>query len=176
MHKTELREILKTYCIDEIQKELEEKYLLEVLWDTIFLRKPTCIGLYAAIEHEVDLTSIFKRCQEFGIITAYPRITGDIIAFHEVDALQMLTSKAFGICEPCAIAPLVIPDLLIVPGLAFTRNGKRLGRGKGHYDRYLSQHPARTVSLAFSWTLLDDLPTESHDVLIDKVIYCLLEK
>jgi 5-formyltetrahydrofolate cyclo-ligase len=82
----------------------------------------------------------------------------------------MLSKKTFGIYEPSQTAPLVVPDLLVVPGLAFTKDGKRLGRGKGHYDRYLSQHPIFTISLAFSWALLDDLPTEHHDVKIHRVI------
>ena len=146
--------------------------MLKTLWNTVLSSKPTCVGLYSAIEHEheVDLTSIFAKCQELKIATAYPRITGDVITFHKVDSLDMLSEKSFGIFEPSQTAPLVVPDLLVVPGLAFTKSGKRLGRGKGHYDRYLSQHPVRTVSLVLSWALLDDLPTEHHDVKIHRVI------
>ncbi len=171
MNKIELRKTLRSHLVDATQKALEEKYLLEALWNAIQLIKPTCIGLYAAIDHEVDLRSIFAKCQKIGIATAYPRITGDVITFHRVDSLNMLSSKSYGICEPLQTASLVVPDLLVVSGLAFTKNGKRLGRGKGHYDRYLSQYHPRTISLAFSWVLLDNLPTEPHDVLIDQVIY-----
>lgn len=170
MDKIELRNLFKNYPVDVAQKELEEKYLLETLWDIISLHKPLCIGLYAAIKNEIDLSSTFKRCQEFGIATAYPRIAGDVITFHGIDSLEMLDTKTLGILEPNQIAPLVVPDLLVVPGLAFTKNGKRLGRGKGHYDKYLSQHATYTVSLTFSWALLEDIPTEPHDVFINKVI------
>jgi 5-formyltetrahydrofolate cyclo-ligase len=172
MNKIELRKFLKYMKIENHQKNLQEKYLLLALWDFINVNKPSCIGLFAAIENEVDLIPIFKMAQENGIATAYPSINGDEITFHSIESLQMLNEKAFGICAPAKTLPAIVPDLLIVPGLAFTKNGKRLGRGKGHYDRYLGQHKCKTVSLAFSWMLLDDLPTEPHDVRIDKVIDC----
>jgi 5-formyltetrahydrofolate cyclo-ligase len=168
--KIKLRRKLKSHQVDETQKFLEQAYLLATIANIIETTKPICVGLYSAIEHEVDLSSIFKQCQELKIATAYPRITGDVITFHKVDSLKMFNSKVFGICEPSQTAHLVAPDLLVVPGLAFTKSGKRLGRGKGHYDRYISQHPVRTISLAFSWTLLDELPTEPHDIKIDRVI------
>jgi 5-formyltetrahydrofolate cyclo-ligase len=170
VNKTELRRKLKNHQIDEIQKLLEQAYLLTSLANIVETTKPTCLGLYSAIEHEVDLSFIFSKCQELQIATAYPRITGDVITFHNVDSLDMLDSKVFGIWEPSQTAPLVKPDLVVVPGIAFTKSGKRLGRGKGHYDRYLSLHSTHTISLVFSWALLDDLPTEHHDVLIDTVI------
>ena len=170
MNKTELRGKLKNHQVDEAQKLLEQAYLLASLENIIKTTQPTCVGLYAAINNEIDLSSVFKKCQELQIAIAYPRITGDVITFHKIDSLDMLSEKSFGIFEPSQTAPLVVPDLLVVPGLAFTKDGKRLGRGKGHYDRYLSQHRSCTVSLVFSWALLDDLPTEPHDMLIDTVI------
>jgi 5-formyltetrahydrofolate cyclo-ligase len=171
MNKNELRNLLKDHFVDIKQKKLEEKYLLEILWSIISLHKPPCIGLYAAINHEIDLRSIFKKCQELGIAIAYPRISDDVMTFHVIDSPEMLRIKTLGILEPDQTTPLVVPDLVVVPGLAFTKDGKRLGRGKGHYDRYLTQYNPHTVSLAFSWALLEDIPTEPHDVYINKVIW-----
>ena len=68
-------------------------------------------------------------------------------------------------------------DLIIVPGLAFTRAGARCGRGRGYYDTYLaraavtlSSSPPLTVALAFHEQLVEELPTDSHDCNIDLVI------
>lgn len=73
-------------------------------------------------------------------------------------------------------------DLFVVPGLAFTMKGERLGRGKGFYDRYLtgirelyleaypSRPPPRTMALAFPEQIVDRICTEQHDVVIDTVI------
>ena len=68
-------------------------------------------------------------------------------------------------------------DLILIPGLAFTRAGARCGRGKGYYDTYLAkvhQKQGRlpaTVALAFKEQILGDVPTDDHDVRIDKVLF-----
>jgi 5-formyltetrahydrofolate cyclo-ligase len=68
-------------------------------------------------------------------------------------------------------------DLLLVPGLAFTKDGKRLGRGKGYYDSYLTRMKAKgllpqTVALAFSFQVCKEVPTSDDDFIIDKVLHC----
>ena len=73
--------------------------------------------------------------------------------------------------EPGAINPARL-DVVIVPGLGFTRDGRRLGHGGGHYDRFLvrlSPH-ARTIGVCFAEQLLDDLPTEPHDIRVHHVV------
>jgi 5-formyltetrahydrofolate cyclo-ligase len=69
-------------------------------------------------------------------------------------------------------------DLMIVPGLGFTINGKRLGRGKGYYDRsiaeYRNKYPynnLKIIGLAFSQQICDDIPTSEQDSLIDYIVY-----
>lgn len=67
-----------------------------------------------------------------------------------------------------------------MPGLAFTRTGDRLGRGKGFYDRFLTQcrklssvtgQPLKTVALAFAQQVVDYIPTTEHDVCVDVVLF-----
>lgn len=171
MNKNKLRKFLKNYPINLGQKTREESYLLQSLWDFVHINSPKCIGLYAAIEHEPDLTCIFDLCISKKIKVAYPRIANDQLIFHEITSPNILISSTFGIPEPLETAPVVVPDFIVVPGLAFTKEGKRLGRGKGHYDKYLSIHSPNTISLAFSWQLLEDLPTEPHDVNIQTILY-----
>lgn len=62
---------------------------------------------------------------------------------------------------------------MIVPGVAFTSSGSRLGHGKGYYDTFLSSlNPrAKTVALAFKEQILDEIPCHDHDVQIDQVLY-----
>lgn len=62
------------------------------------------------------------------------------------------------------------PDLVIVPGLAFTRTGQRLGQGGGWYDRFLADVECVTVGVCFAEQVLDDLPIEAHDVAVDVVV------
>jgi 5-formyltetrahydrofolate cyclo-ligase len=72
-------------------------------------------------------------------------------------------------------ADLVAPeeiDLILIPGLAFTRKGERLGRGGGYYDRFLARVGLRAVKLGicFKEQLLEELPIESHDARVDRVL------
>jgi len=69
-------------------------------------------------------------------------------------------------------------DLMLIPGLAFSRSGHRLGRGKGYYDRYLDQYrqlpgmrPVTTIALAFKQQIFDNIPTSEHDVIVDLVLF-----
>ena len=103
-----------------------------------------------------------------------PRVEGDVMNFYHY-ASGMLSRGAFGIMEPMlgeAIEPSEI-DLIVVPGVAFTAEGYRMGRGKGYYDKYMSSDGFRAVKMGVCYPcqLLDGLPTEEHDVRVDKVIY-----
>lgn len=68
-------------------------------------------------------------------------------------------------------------DMIILPGVAFTRDGKRLGHGKGYYDTFQTnifklqeRRPVR-VALAFKEQICDDVPVHEHDVILDQVLY-----
>lgn len=63
-------------------------------------------------------------------------------------------------------------DVALIPGMAFTQDGKRLGRGKGYYDRLLAQMPSvYKIGICFPFQLLKDIPTDENDILMDEVIY-----
>ena len=70
--------------------------------------------------------------------------------------------------DSCEKAPA--PDLLLVPGVAFTDTGNRLGYGGGFYDRFLKEHPCKTIGIGYDFQLLKELPTEEHDICLDEVI------
>lgn len=81
----------------------------------------------------------------------------------------------FGLCQPARPWRRLPPermDLVIVPGLAFDRNGHRLGRGGGYFDRFLEKVPAQVprIGLAFRFQVVARLPRESHDQPVDRVI------
>jgi len=71
--------------------------------------------------------------------------------------------------EPQAPGP--VPDLIILPGVAFTATGQRLGMGGGHYDRYLAAHSdTPAIALCFQSQIVDELPAEAHDQRIRVVV------
>ena len=66
--------------------------------------------------------------------------------------------------------PLPEPDLILVPCMAATRNGRRLGHGAGYYDRFLKNRPGWKVCLCFDAFLLENLPTDENDICMDCVL------
>jgi 5-formyltetrahydrofolate cyclo-ligase len=83
-----------------------------------------------------------------------------------------LVAAVWGIREPQgpAVEPAAI-DLVVVPGVAFTLTGARLGHGKAYYDRFLATVGAPKVGVCFDEQLVDELPMEPHDVWLDKVVH-----
>lgn len=95
--------------------------------------------------------------------------------------LRLFTSEeemktgAFGISEPTGLTfdKLDEIDLIIVPGMAFDKEGHRLGRGKGFYDRFLSQPNIMStykIGICLPHQLLEAIPTEAHDITMNEVI------
>lgn len=133
------------------------------------------ICLYAPLPHEVNLMPLLT--EQPGRSYYFPLcLPGRKLSFHRVqDAASELVPGAMGIPAPLPHLPRISPaeaELIIVPGVAFTREGKRLGYGGGYYDRYLpllSPH-ARTLAPALPEQVYDDLPTESYDIPIDRVL------
>ena len=84
-----------------------------------------------------------------------------------------LQQGAYGIMEPCGevFTDYDSIDVAIIPGMAFDKQGHRLGRGKGYYDRFLSKIPkVYKIGLCFSWQLVDEVPCDEHDIIMDEII------
>ncbi len=64
----------------------------------------------------------------------------------------------------------IIPELMVIPGLLFTKQGERLGRGKGFFDRYLENYEGIKIAVGFDLQIADQLPTEKHDIIMDYII------
>jgi 5-formyltetrahydrofolate cyclo-ligase len=100
-----------------------------------------------------------------------PRVNGDDLDILPYDSTT-LQRGAFNIDEPQGdntVDPAVI-DLIIVPGVAFDRRANRLGRGRGYYDRLLSQTTATTIGVGYDCQLVDAIATEPHDIAMNFVV------
>ena len=130
------------------------------------------IALFASLPDEIDTTQMIETLAENASVVL-PRLDGDNMDFYPYSP-QSMHSGAMGISEPDGDTPVAPSDIdvMILPGLAFTADGLRLGRGKGYYDRYMSREGfhAHTIGICHTVQLLDTLPVESHDKSIDEVI------
>ena len=134
------------------------------------------VALYAPLGAEVETASLAACALAAGLRVAYPRLRpGErAMGFAACDPAELVPGPLRAL-EPPAGAPEVPAteiDLVIVPGVAFDAAGRRLGRGRGHYDATLAGLPARAarIGLAFEVQLVPEIPEEPHDVRLDAVV------
>lgn len=124
------------------------------------------IALHAPAGGELDAVTPLLRLLP-GKRWCFPALAGDHMAFFAASALPD-TLGAFGIAEPARDEPIPLDqlDALLIPGLGFTRQGHRLGRGGGHYDKVLAHvsFPTLRIGLCYDWQILPTLPVLEHDV------------
>ena len=127
------------------------------------------VGLYCANAFEAPAASYARFLFERGHTIALPRFASrnapmEFARFEDPFGESDLEVGPFGLLQPLADAPFVIPDVLFVPLVGFTDTGERLGQGGGHYDRWLDAHPGTTaIGLGWDCQKVDSLPTEPHD-------------
>lgn len=142
------------------------------------IKAADCILLYASFRSEIDMWMLFRKLRELGIDTAFP-LCGEngSMTFHIVGDGNELSDGAYGIPEPALSLPqpaMTDKTVCIVPGLAFTLNGGRLGYGGGFYDRFLAANPQIiTAAAAYEALITDSLPLMQHDL---KVKYIVTEE
>lgn len=123
-------------------------------------------GLFSPISFEPALK--VDQLKSF----AYPDFVDNRMIFKLCSANELIASDNFGVTlkTPPLEARLIEPNVILVPGLAFTRDGKRLGRGKGFYDRYLKEFSGLKIGICFSEQIATDLPTEAHDQRVNMLL------
>ncbi len=129
------------------------------------------VALYAAAGNEVSTEMIVRDALRSGRRVYFPRIAPERrdLQMVRVNDPSEMRLGAFGIPEPSGAEIASSRDLrralICVPGLAFSREGGRLGRGGGHYDRFLAgaAEAAVAAGLAYAFQVLDRLPEEPHD-------------
>jgi len=139
--------------------------------------QPRLLAGYAPIKGEVDLIPLLEQLREQGIAIALPISDKEsrILPFRQWQQTDMLAPDAYGVPAPPPSSPTGVPDLIMVPLLAFDSTGFRLGYGGGYYDatlaHYRTHHPlTRFWGVAYSWQQVDVIPREPHDQPLDGII------
>ena len=131
------------------------------------------VALFAPLADEPQIWPLVERLAK-RMPVALPRVEGDVMNFYGYDGYSM-AKGAYGINEPqqgLPVAPCEI-EAMVIPGVAFTAKGVRMGRGKGFYDKYLAQEgfAALKIGVCYSEQVVAEIPAEPHDVAMDVVIY-----
>lgn len=134
------------------------------------------VALTISRGREVNTVQIIQLAWEQGKRVAVPRadFIEKTMTFYEIKNFAELEEGDYGLREPvpdvCPVVSFDELDLIIVPGLAFDKDGGRLGFGGGFYDRFLPKVRVKTIALAFSCQLVPLVPTEEHDQKVDDII------
>ena len=179
--KKTLRKEYKLLRNNISSRDEKENIIYEKLISHELFENADFIFMYASHSGEVSTKKIALYAEEKGKKTAFPFCTDDkgSMEFY-FSKYSELKDGMYGIKEPdsalCEKAYSTEKSVCIVPGIAFGKNGERLGYGKGYYDRFLETFKGKTVALSFEECLSNDIPMESHDKKInylftDKKIY-----
>lgn len=166
---------LRAVPVEERSRAGEE--ITRRVWMVPEIGRASVLMLYASLPEEVPTDSIAHEALRQGITVAYPRSSpGGSMVLHKVGAVDQLQVGRFGIREPDPALHPPLPteavDAALIPGLAWDRAGRRLGRGGGFYDRLLASAEWRGFRCGTFFALqeLPALPTESWDIPLDCVL------
>ncbi len=174
--KSELRALVKKReaSLSDFEIEASDRELAASLIVSPEFAAAKTVMLYWGVGREPDTRPMIDAALKAGKLVALPCVTGPgAMEARRIFSLTQLVPGAFGIPEPDRECEVVDPgefDLILVPGAAFSPDGRRLGRGGGYYDRYLPQTRGVKVALARKCQLTDDIPTDIHDINVDLII------
>jgi 5-formyltetrahydrofolate cyclo-ligase len=173
-----LREQLRAEAAQHTSAERQEgsraicaRLEAEAVW-----RNARKVLAFMPLESEPEITALFPKCLAGGRILALPRFdpaAGAYQAVQVTDLATQLVRGRYGVLEPkpeCLLISLKELDLALVPGIGFSLNGCRLGRGKGYFDRMLCEVRGWKCGVAFDWQVAVEIPCEQHDIHVNSIV------
>jgi 5-formyltetrahydrofolate cyclo-ligase len=136
------------------------------------------ILVYSAVQKEVDLGEFIRQAWKDGKILYFPKVFGKTMEFFRADSPADLKKGSFGVAEPWDESrpyEAAHQNLILVPGVAFSGNGARIGYGKGYYDRYFGRWNEKDISytaigIAFDFQVIQEFKTDSNDICMHRII------
>lgn len=185
-----MRDLMASCEQNQSPSLLEERSATRALLHSHIYAEATVILAYAATGQELSLDGLIAQAIRDGKTVALPRCTPAdcTMSFHRLSPhasySRQVSAGAYGIREPAPslppIAGLTNTTLVLMPGLAFTREGRRLGRGRGFYDRFLAEWHLHDrcsglkgpvlMGVCHSCQLVDWIPTEDTDITVDHIL------
>ena len=173
---------LRSYIIRELrekaanEKRKIEKKIKTTLFNSELWKKAQVVGITISKDIEWDTKSIIKAAWDQGKVVCIPKTYPDErkLTFYKINSFKQIEKQDHGLSEPIPEVAIAMKknqiDLLIVPGLAFNKDGYRLGFGGGYYDRFLVDFPHETVSLLSQSQLINKIPVEKFDKPVEYLI------
>lgn len=177
--KAELRRAIKERLsrMTENDRRVESQIIVRELKKRM-PTAPATIAAYFPYMDEPDIRPLLTELLEQKNVICMGKVEGNHMTMHRIRSLDDVgRNPVSNILEPMKDSPLdeAIISMAIVPGRGFTREGLRMGRGNGGYDRWIAEQMKRnpnmrTIGVCFDCQLLHDLPIEPHDRPVDAVL------
>ena len=164
----EKRDSLSKQDIIEKSKKIEEK-----LFNTEQYKKSRTIMFFVSFSSEVNTHDMIKKTLGNKNVVIPKVIQHEIEPSVIIDFDNLVSSGKFGILEPIEVMKIAYKniDLVLVPGVAFDKEGHRIGYGFGYYDKFLKKVPkAVKIGLCYDFQVVDKIPKEEHDVPVDYIV------
>lgn len=178
--RTEIAKRITTLTAD--QKKCQSELVLKKLLQIPAFQNSSRISIFLSTENEISTTPIIKcifKTNKSCFVPRYNKSVMEMVKLCSMKDWEELPVTKWNIKQPRleekrenALESGGL-DLIIIPGVAFTKEGLRLGHGKGYYDTFLSKVTWRhtTIALAFREQVVEEVPTDEHDVKIDHVLF-----
>lgn len=170
--KTEIRKHIAD--LKKLHTEEELKVLstavMENVEENVILKCAKTVLVYHSLPDEVYTHDFVEKwCKEKTILL--PVVTGNDLELRVYSGKECLKKGSYGILEPQGetFEDLSSIDVAIIPGVSFDKNGNRLGRGKGYYDRFLKKLNTFRIGVCFDFQLSEEIPHDEHDVAMDEI-------
>ncbi|KAA0744363.1 5-formyltetrahydrofolate cyclo-ligase [Bacillus sp. AY3-1] len=173
---------LRKQIIEHMNSLSEERYttLSEQIAFSLYAQKEwveaKTVGITLSMENEVNTYAIIEKAWEEGKKVVVPKCNKETrtMSFRQISNFDQLEIVYMNLREPIPARTEEVNaddiDLQIVPGVAYTERGERIGYGGGYYDRYLLHYKGKTLSLAYSFQIVEHIPVEPFDKNVEKII------
>lgn len=176
MNKKETRALIRAQkrAMTESQIDSASRNLGVLLRESALYKSAKTIYFYLPYNQEVRTVPMIQQALRDGKAVAVPKCYGEEMRFITIDSLEGIAPGYCNIPEPIADGPIANDEtaLVLMPGLAFDKEGRRIGYGGGFYDRFLAQEPNHpTLALCYGFQMVEHLETEEFDIPVDQVIW-----
>lgn len=158
--------------LSQSERDAQAEYICRHIVEHESVQRARVVAAFCSLPDEPSTARLLRLLSSSHTVVV-PRIQGDDMEFCVYRPEETVTG-AFGIEEPQGddIVPPHMIDTMIVPGVAFTPAGHRMGRGKGFYDRYMAQpgFNACKIGVCYNVQMLAALPVERHDIPMNDVV------
>ena len=169
--KQKMRELIiqkRRMLLQEDRQRMSAEILAQLEQMTCFCEAKTIL-LYYPVNNEVDVLPLFKRYKDKTLLL--PVSHRKKMTASPFEGNEKMHRGKFRIPEPTTPTFTGNIDLIIVPAVAYDKQGRRLGRGGGYYDRFLKKYPnAMFIGVGYDFQLVEEVPAEHHDQKVHRII------